>query len=200
MTAWVFGKRLDVADCTNSISSADIFEYWAGELDPPDEERIESHIFGCAGCAAALAEGEALASGLRSLVRSGTFHSLVSESVLNRLARDGARIRTFSVRPGDVVPCAVWDDDDVIVTRLRGDFSGVDNVSVVATLGSGQELSRSDGIAVRPGQEELIEATSAEWIRQLPATTVRFRVTTTREGEERVLGEYTLTHAGSLSR
>ena len=187
-----------MADCTNAISSADIFEYWAGELVPSDEERIEEHAFTCASCAAALAEGGALTSGLRRLVRSGTFHSLVSESVLNRLARDGTRIRTFSVRPGDVVPCAVWDGDDVIVTRLRGDFSGVDTVSVVATLGSGQELSRSDGIVVRPGQEELIEATSAEWIRQLPATTVRFRVTTMQEGLERLLGEYTLAHAGSL--
>ena len=188
-----------MTDCRNPISSADIFEYWAGELDSRGEERVENHVFTCAACATALAEGEALANGVRNLVRSGTFHSLVSDSVLNRLARDGARIRTFSVSPGDVVPCAVWDGDDVIVTRLRGDFSGVDQVSVVATLGSGEELSRSDGIAVRPGQEELIEATSAEWIRQLPATTVRFRVTTTREGEEQLLGEYTLTHAGSLT-
>jgi len=185
--------------CANPISSPEIWEYWAGELDPAAAEGVESHVFACAACAAALADGEAVAVAVRELVRSGTFHALVSESVLNRLARDGARIRTFSVRPGDVVPCAVWDDDDVIVTRLRGDFAGVDNVSVVATLGSGEELSRSDRIAVRPGQEELIEATSAEWIRQLPATTVRFRVTTTQEGEERVLGEYTLTHAGSLS-
>ena len=192
------GKRLDVTDCTNPISSADIFDYWAGELDARDDERVENHAFSCAACAAALAEGEVLTDAVRRLVRSGTFHSLVSDSVLNRLARDGARIRTFSVRPGDVVPCAVWDDDDVIVTRLRGDFSGVDRVSVVATLGSGEELSRSEDIAVRPGQEELIEATSADWIRQLPATTVRFRVIAGREGDERVLGEYTLTHAGSL--
>jgi len=189
---------MTMADCATPVSSAEIFEYWAGELNPRDDERIENHVFTCTRCAAALAEGEALARGLRTLVRSGTFHSLVSESVLNRLARDGTRIRTFSVRPGDVVPCAVWDGDDVIVTRLRGDFSGVDTVSVVATLGSGQELSRSDGIVVRPGQEELIEATSAEWIRQLPATTVRFRVTTMQEGLERLLGEYTLAHAGSL--
>jgi len=187
------------AECANPISPADLWEYWAGELDPAETERVEGHVFACATCAAALAEGEALAAGLRRLVRSGMFHALVSDSVLNRLARDGARVRTFSVRPGDVVPCAVWDDDDVIVTRLLGDFSGVDTVSVIATLGSGQELSRSDDIAIRPGQEELIEATSAEWIRQLPATTVRFRVTTTHAGEERVLGEYTLAHAGSLS-
>jgi hypothetical protein len=188
------------AHCPQPISSAEVFDYWAGDLDVRAEERIESHIFTCEACATALAKGEALANGIRALVRSGAFHSPVSESVLNRLARDGARVRTFSVSPGDVVPCAVWEDDDVIVTRLRADFSGVDSVSVVATLGSGQEITRSDGLPVRPGQDELIEATSADWIRQLPATTVRFRVTGMCRGEERLLGEYTLTHAGSLTQ
>ncbi len=188
-----------MADCATPISSADIFEYWAGELAAADEERVEHHIFTCAACAAALAEGEALTIGVRDLVRSGTFHAVVSESLLNRLARDGVRMRTFSIRPGDVVPCAVWAGDDVIVTRLRADFSSVENVSVVATLGSGDELSRSEGITVRRGQVELIEATSAEWLRQLPATTVRFRVTGTRDGKEQLLGEYTLEHGGSFS-
>ena len=187
-------------ECAHPISSADIFDYLAGELDAHDEQRIEDHVFTCSTCAAALAEGEALASGLRMLVRSGTFHALVSESVLNRLARDGVRVRTYALSPGDVVPCAVWDDDEVVVTRLRGDFSGVDTVSVVATLATGQELSRSEAVALRPGQHELIDAISAEWLRQLPATTVQLRVTATRgEDEERLLGEYTLAHAGPLS-
>ena len=189
---------MTMADCTTSLSSAEIFEYWAGELNPRDEERIENHVFTCTRCAAALAEGEALARGLRTLVRSGTFHSLVSESVLNRLARDGARIRTYSLRPGDVVPCAVWADDEVVVTRLRGDFSGVEAVSVAATLANGQELSRSDDVPLRPGQDELIDAISAEWLRQLPATTVRLRVTAGHGSEERLLGEYTLAHAGPV--
>jgi hypothetical protein len=187
------------ADCAHPISSADIFDYWAGELEPSDEERIEAHVFACAACAALLAEGEALASGLRGIVRSGMFHALVSESVLNRLARDGVRVRTYALDPGDVVPCAVWDDDEVVVTRLRGDFSDVDIVSVVATLATGQELSRSEGVEVRPGQRELIDAISAEWLRQLPATMVRLRVTVTRGGEEQLLSEYTLAHAGPLS-
>jgi hypothetical protein len=189
-----------MGDSTHPISSADIFEYWAGELEPRDQERIEEHVFTCEACASALAEGEALAEAVRNLVRSGTFHSLVSDSVLNRLARDGARVRTFSVGPGDVVPCAVWSDDEIVVTRLRGDFSGVDTVSVVATLATGEALSRSDGISIRPGQDELIEATSAEWLRTLPEVTVVFRVSTTRDGQEQLLGEYTLTHAGSLTQ
>jgi hypothetical protein len=188
------------ADCAHPVSSEDVVEYWAGELAPGDEERIEAHVFSCALCARALAQGEALVSALRRLVRSGMFHALVSESVLNRLARDGARIRSYVLNPGDVVPCAVWDGDEVIVTRLRGDFSGVDTVSVVATLATGEELARSEGVIVCPGQQELIDAISAEALRQLPATTVHLRVTTTRAGEEQLLGEYALAHAGSMSQ
>ena len=84
-----------MADCAHPISPADVFDYWAGELPPAEEARIEDHIFTCAACAATVADGEALARGVRSLVRSGAFHSVVSETLLNRLARDGARIRTF---------------------------------------------------------------------------------------------------------
>lgn len=187
-------------DCARPISPADVFDYWAGELQPDDEQSIEDHVFTCAACTATLAEAEALARGVRTLVRSGMFHAFVSDSVLNRLAREGTRIRTFVLSPGDVVPCAVWDDDEVVVTRLRGDFSGVETVSVTATLATGQELSRSESIAVRAGQHELIDAISAEWLRQLPAATVQLRVTATRQGEERLLGQYTLVHAGTASR
>ena len=184
--------------CAQPISPAEVIEYWAGELDAAAATRVEDHVFTCAGCAAMLAEGEVLARSVRLAVRSGTFHAAVSDAVLNRLARDGARMRTFVVSPGDVVPCAVWEDDDVIVTRLRGDFSGVDAASVVATLANGQELSRSDAVPIRPGQQELIEATAAALIRQLPAITVVFRVTASRGGREEVIGDYTLEHAGSF--
>jgi hypothetical protein len=188
------------AACVQPVSSAQADDYWAGELAPRDEARIEDHVFACAACAATLADGEALARGVRRLVHSGTFHALVTDTVLNRLARDGVRLRTYALGPGDVVPCAVWDGDDVVVTRLRGDLSGVDTVSVVATLANGEELTRSEGLTIRPGQHELINAISAPLVRQMPATTVRWRVTGRRDGADRLLGEYTLTHEGSLQR
>jgi hypothetical protein len=187
-------------DSIHPLSPAGIIDYWAGELSAADEDRVEAHVFECAACAAALAEGEALANALRAVIRSGSFHALVSDAVLNRLARDGARLRTYVLTPGEVVPCAVWSDDDVVVTRLRGDFSGLETVSVVATLASGEELSRSDDIAVRSGQHELIDAISADWLRRMPATTVRLRVTGVRNGEEQLVGSYTLAHAGPFDR
>jgi anti-sigma factor RsiW len=188
-----------MADCVDPVPPADIVDYWAGELEPHDAERLEQHLFTCAACAAAIAEGEALTRGVRQLVRSGSFHALITDTVLNRLARDGVRIRAYSLAPGDIVPCAVWADDEVVVTRLRGDFAGVDTVSVMATLATGEVLSQADGIAVPAGQHELLDAISAEWLRRLPATTIRLRVTTSRDGNDRLLGEYVLEHAGSLA-
>ena len=186
------------APCPQPLSGDDIVDYWAGELDVQAEARVEEHVFACGTCAAAFAHGEAMASGIRALVRAGMFQALVSEVVLNRLARDGARLRTFTLSPGDVVPCAVWEDDEVIVTRPRGDFSGIGSVRVVATLEDGEELSRSEGIRIQPGQHEIVHAMSAAWLRQLPVTKVTMRITPADEGEGQPVAEYTLLHEGSL--
>src|SRR3712207_127730 len=61
--ARLYGTResgVIMAACAQPISSADVFDYWAGELESRDQERIEEHVFTCAACAATLAEGEAL--------------------------------------------------------------------------------------------------------------------------------------------
>ena len=89
-------------------------------------------------------------------------------------------------------------DIEVIVTRLRGDFSGIGSVRVVASLENGEELSRSEGIIIHPGQHEIVHAISAAWLRQLPVTTVRMRITASAEGKGQPVAEYTLLHEGSL--
>ena len=186
------------ASCPQPLPGEVIVDYWAGELDVETEAQVEGHVFACGTCAAAFAHGEAMASGIRAVVRAGMFQALVPEAVLNRLARDGARLRTFTLGPGDVVPCAVWEDDEVIVTRLRGDLSGIRSVSVVATLEDGEELSRSEGITIHPGQHEIVHAISAAWLRQLPVTRVTMRITASGEGEGQPVAEYTLIHEGAL--
>jgi anti-sigma factor RsiW len=191
---------MTTTQCPQPLSRDVIVDYWAGELDVQTEAQVEEHVFACGTCAAAFAHGEAMASGIRAVVRSGMFQALVPEAVLNRLARDGTRLRTFTLGPGDVVPCAVWEDDEVIVTRLRADFSGIGSVRVVAALENGEELSRSEGITIRPTQHEIVHAISAAWLRQLPVTQVKMRITTSDEGEGQLVAEYTLMHEGSLRR
>ena len=186
--------------CATPVEFGDIVDYWAGDLSAADVDRIEEHVFACTVCARQLAEGEALARGIAALVREGRFHSLVTDALLNRLAMDGVRMRTYVLEAGDVVPCSVWADDDLVVTRIRADFSGVESVTVVTRLGSGEEISRLSNVAVRPGQGEIIDAISAALLRRLPSTLVRMTVTARAARGEWTLGDYVLEHAGTFDR
>ncbi len=186
--------------CTAPIEFVDIVDYWTGDLPRTTTEAIEEHMFTCAECAHQLAEGEALARGIAAVVREGRFHAIVTDAFLNRLAQDGVRIRMYAVEPGDVVPCSVWADDDLIVTRIRADFAGVASVTLVTRIASGEEISRLSDVAVRPGQREIINAISASLIRPLPSTRLQLIVTARAESGERTLGDYVLEHAGTFDR
>jgi hypothetical protein len=124
----------------------------------------------------------------------------VTDALLNRLAKDGVRIRMYTLEPGVVVPCSVWTDDDLVVTRIRADFSGVASTTLVTRLASGQEVSRLSDVLVRPGQGEIIDAISASLLRRLPSTSVRLTLTGRTATGERTIGEYVLEHAGTFDR
>jgi hypothetical protein len=188
------------ARCPQPIAFADVVDYWAGDLTSVEEDRIEEHVFTCAECARELAAAQALASGIVSVAREGRLHSVVTDAILNRLAADGVRIRTFTLEGSAVVPCAVWADDDLVVSRIRGDFDEADSVTIVTRQASGEEIGRVSDIAVRPGQHEILNAISAAHLRKLPATRVSVTVTAQIGSDERTIAEYTLEHAGTFSR
>jgi Putative zinc-finger len=186
--------------CPSPIGFADVVDYWAGDLNRADEDRIEEHVFTCADCARELAAADALARGIAAVAREGRLHSVVTDAILNRLAADGVRIRTFTLEGTGIVPCAVWADDDLVVSRVRADFSQADSVSIVTRQASGEVISRLSDIAVRPGQREILNAFSAAQLRELPATRVQVTVTAQIGSGERTIAEYTLEHAGSFDR
>ena len=80
---------------------------------------------------------------------------MVTDAILNRLAADGVRIRMYTLEGESIVPCAVWAGDDLVVTRIRADFAGVDAVNIVTRQASGDEIGRIADVAVRPGQREI---------------------------------------------
>lgn len=185
--------------CTRGASLANLIDYWIGDLDQVSAERIEAHVFECRECADRLAEIATLGAAVKEAVSGARIHSIVTDGILNKFARDGLRMRTFSAEPGTFVPCAVWPEDDLIVTRLKGDFTGYEQLTVVLKAIEGAELSRDEDIPLA-GAREIIMVASAAQLRKLPLMRLQIRVSGTRNGLEQTIGEYGLEHGGAMSR
>ena len=183
------------------LTIGELTDYWAPDLAQSDLDRIESHVFACAACAERLADAERLRRRIGDIVRAGAFQAVITDAVLNTLSRDGVRIRTYTVEPGESIQCAVWADDEIMVTRLRGDFSGVSSVSAVMRLENGVELDRAVDVPIRDGSTELLLALSADQIRRGPDAPIHIIVTRgSNSSEGEVLAEYVFDHRGSHNR
>lgn len=182
----------------DDITFAALTDYAAHELAEAEAASIEEHLFACTACAQRAAELEALVSAISPAVRSAELSGFVTEAVLNRLSRDGARVRTFALAPGDVVPCAVWDGDDLLAMRMRGDFAGAGEITMSQRIG-GTEVLRATGEVASAGGE-VIYVLPAAWVRQLDVVEVEVTLTAHEGGSERPIGRYTLRHGGSLHR
>lgn len=186
--------------CAHGASLADLIDYWVGDLDQGSAERVEAHLFACTECADCLAEVATLAAAISETARGARIHSIVTDSILNKFARDGTRMRTFAPEPGRVIPCAIWPEDDLIVTRLKGDFTGYEQVNVVLKASEGAELSRDEDIPLTAGAREIISVVSAAQLRKLPSMRLQILVSGTRNGIEQTIGEYGLEHGGAMNR
>jgi len=189
---------MSASDCER-IALADLTDYAAGELTPADAAALEAHLFTCAPCAARAAELDALRRAIRSAVQAAEVGGVVTDAVLNRLARDGVRMRAFSLSPGAVVPCAVWDDDELMTLRLRADFGAATEFTLSQRV-AGAEVSRTTGHIPAGASGEIIYTIPAAWVRQLPVVQVDVLLTAHEDGRERQIGRYTLVHEGSLHR
>jgi hypothetical protein len=133
------------------------------------------------------------------VVASAAVSGFVTDEVLNRLARDGVRVRTFALSPGSVVPCAVWEGDELMALRLRADFGAAREVTLSQRVG-GTEVVRATGHVAAASPGEIIYAQPAAWVRQLPVVEVEVLLTAHEAGADRLIGSYTLVHGGSLQR
>lgn len=189
---------MKAAECGRS-TLAELTDYAAGELSEAEAAAVEEHLFSCAECGARAAELDALVRAIRPVVRSGEVGGFVTDAVLNRLAREGVCVRTYALEPGAVVSCAVWEDDELMALRLRGDFGGVGELTLTQRV-AGAEVSRATGQVAASSHDEIIFTTPASWVRQLPVVEVELLLTAHEGGEERPIGSYTLVHGGSLHR
>jgi hypothetical protein len=186
-----------MAACRASIPDATLLDYWAGDLVDDDVSRVEEHLFACGSCSARLEQLAALGAGLATLARHGRINGIVSRTMLNRLQRDGVHVRMFSMVPGETVPCAAFPGDDLLVTSLRADFSGVDTVTISVTGPGSTPFSRYDDVPVDGSVGEVLWATPAALVHQMPSMRLEISLTST-DGAHTELGRYVLEHSASV--
>ena len=183
--------------CREPLGESTLIDYWAGDVDAGNDlNRIEEHLFACRYCSARLAQLDALGNGVASLARQGRISGVISRALLNRLQRDGIHVRMFSLAPGETVPCAIFPGDDLVVTSLRADFSGVDAVSLSVTRPGDETFVRYDEVPVTGSLGEVLWATPVAIVHELPS--IRLELTLTSSGAAPIeLGHYVLEHSAT---
>lgn len=68
---------------------------------------------------------------------------VVTQAMIDRLARDGLKMRHYLVHAGQTIQCTIGADDDLSVTYLTADLRDVQRVDVVSYV-DGKEWSRID--------------------------------------------------------
>jgi len=186
--------------CAKPIEFEALVAYWLGELPEAAEAPIEEHFFDCAYCARRLEELAALASGIRAAVRNGAVQAVITQPFLERMKRQGMRIREYRLEPGERVACTIRADDDAVVSRLRAPLAGVKRVDALQSqdLGDGRvQQWRLEDVPFDPDAGEVLSLPSAAALKKLPAHTVRIHLVAVDEAGERPLGEYTFAHTPS---
>jgi len=178
------------ATCLNQIADETAVDYWSGALSAAQSDAVEEHVFRCAACAARVEAVASMANGITALARQGRVSGIIARATLNQLQRDGVRVRIYAVAPGDVVPCAVFPDDDLVVTSIRGDFAGIEAVTLSVTGSAPMAGLVLNDVPVSAAEGELLWATPGALIRQMPTS----RVTLTVTAGGRRIGEYVLDH------
>jgi hypothetical protein len=181
---------------SHCISFHDLLAYRAGELSPDADDRVEEHFFECAQCASRLDDLERLREAVARLVREGRVRASVTAEFLEAAARDGVRVRTYELDPGETVFCTIAPDDDFVATRFRGAFEDLESVDlrVASTMQPTGERDTqwARSLLVDVASGELVMLHSGHAIRSLPRARFELEV---RAPDDRVLASYALEHS-----
>jgi hypothetical protein len=179
--------------CDRPVSAPSLLDWWTGELAGAEHRSVERHLLSCATCAARAGQLGALALAVRRLVRDGELPAVVLPSVVERLRREGRRVREYRLPPGGGVQCTVGPEDDVVLARLAAEFGGVSRLDLVSRVDDGPERRLAD-VPFDPAAGELLLMSSTTLLRARPSHVERLRLLALGPEGERLLGEYTFNH------
>jgi hypothetical protein len=182
-----------VRGCTRPLGDSDLLDWWTGDLGSGDARRLEEHLLSCGGCSSRAQRLRALAEGIAPLVREGALPLALLPAVVERLRREGRRIREYRVSPGGGVQCTVGPEDDVVLSRLVADLRDVSRIDLVSRVDDGPEERLAD-VPFDAASGEVLHSPPADSLRAQPAHVARLRLLAIDAGGERLLGEYTFNH------
>ena len=172
--------------------------YWLGELDAAAEQRAEEHLLACEECGARLEEAIALSNGIRDLARAGNLRVVISDAFLDRLEREGFRIRQYAPPRGGKVDCTVTPNDDLLIGRLGGaDLKECPQVDLSLCDVSGTERLRLPDVPFHTARGQIIFNEPINRAKAMGANVLVVRMLAVDKDGERLLGEYTFDHKPS---
>lgn len=179
--------------CPRPLADQSLFDWWTGEGPAAERRAVERHVSSCDACAARAGDLAAIALAVRGLVREGELPAVVLPSVVERLLREGRRVRQYRVAPGSGVQCTVAPEDDVVLARLTAELRGVSRLDLISRVDDGPEQRLSD-VPFDPAAGELVLMASSAQLRARPTHVERMRLVALGPEGERVLGEYAFNH------
>jgi len=185
-------------NCNAPIELDDLLAYRFGELDPAQSERVEQHYFSCDACSRRLEALERLGQWLTQAVRDGIISATVTPALLERVRRDGLRVRSYRVGAGEQVACTCAPTDDFVALHLILDVAASAAVDVAVAwtdLERGLDESRTvQDVARDPSSREVVLLFAARQIREFPRSHWRMQAIVRDTSGERRIGPYTLNH------
>ncbi len=188
---------MSTARCPDPVPIPDLLDYWLDPLPDDEGDAVEEHLLGCSGCSGTLAELVALGRATRRVVERGGLRVIVGESVVERLAGLGLRLRQYRVPAGGRVDCTVTDQDDIMIARLAAPDTLAQRVDLVICDEAGREGARLADIPAGGAGADVVFIEPIAALRRLEATVIRVRLVGVDENEERLLGEYAFHHTPS---
>lgn len=179
--------------CARPLEDPVLIEWWTGELHGPERRFVEEHLLGCDSCSARARVLSFLAEGVASLVRTGRIQTVVTAEVVERMRREGRKVREYRVNAGGGVQCTVAPDDDFLVARLQASLEPGDRLDLLSRIDDGPELRIPD-LPCIAGASEVIVAEPVDEIGARPAHVERLRLVAVGAKGERLVGEYTFNH------
>lgn len=181
--------------CDFPVPLETLLGYWLNEIAGDEEMRLDAHLLACDGCSRRLQELVDLGAGIRSLVSQGAVHAVISAALLERLGKEGARIREYEVPVNGSVNCSVAPEDEVLVARLQAPLAGVERLDLVLVdIEEGGE-ARLREIPFDPVSGAVILMPQIAAVRRQPAHQARMRLIAVSDRGERIVGEYTFNHS-----